>query len=79
MASLRKQVRLAFSRRIVRIALRTSLVVGTVLNVVNHGEVLIGIVGPAHVPKVLLNYLVPYMVATYSAVAAASDRGQAER
>ena len=70
MTSFRAQVGLAFSGRIVRIAVRTSLIVGTVLNVVNHGEVLIGIISPGHVPKLLLNYMVPYAVATYSAVAA---------
>ena len=74
MTTFRNQVGLAFSGRIVRIAFRTSLVVGTVLNVVNHGEVLIGILSPAHVPKLLLNYMVPYVVATYSAVAATRSR-----
>jgi hypothetical protein len=60
-------LQLARSRRIVRNAITVSLVVGTVLNLINQG-------GPVlrgeHVAwwNVLMNYVVPYCVSTYSAV-----------
>lgn len=60
-------LQLARSRRIVRNAITVSLVVGTVLNLINQG-------GPVlrgeHVTwwNVLMNYVVPYCVSTYSAV-----------
>lgn len=54
------------SRHIVRNALRIALVVGSILNVINQGENLL------HADKVswfhlIMNYLVPYCVASYSA------------
>lgn len=54
------------SVRIAQSALRIALVVGTVLNLVNQGgAILIGIgISWFHL---LLNYLVPYCVASYSA------------
>lgn len=56
----------AMSRHIVRGALRVSIVVGTLLNLVNQGEHLYagGSVSWYHL---FLNYLVPYCVASYSA------------
>lgn len=56
----------ALTRRIVSNALRVSLVVGTVLNVINQGGALLAGSGISW-PHVLLNYLVPYCVASYSA------------
>ncbi|MDX8379534.1 MAG: nitrate/nitrite transporter NrtS [Gallionella sp.] len=56
----------ALSRRIITNALKIALVVGSLLNVINQGEPLLN--GEAiswfHF---LLNYVVPYCVATYSA------------
>jgi hypothetical protein len=48
-------------------ALRVALVVGTVLNLVNYGEVMMQ---APETPWIQLgiNYLVPYCVATYSAM-----------
>lgn len=56
----------ACQARILRNALRISLCVGTVLNLINQGA---NFVGTASVswPHVCLNYLVPFCVATYSA------------
>lgn len=56
----------ALSRRIAINALRIALVVGTVLNLINQGEALFTR-GAISWPHVLLNYLVPYCVASYSA------------
>lgn len=55
-----------FSRRVVVGALRVSLVVGCVLNLINQGEaVFYG--GPIAWGHVLLNFMVPYAVSSYSA------------
>lgn len=58
--------RIALSRHIVIRALKISLVVGSVLNLVNQGESLLhgGTISWLHF---ILNYLVPYCVASYSA------------
>lgn len=44
-----------------------ALVVGTILNLVNQGDVLFR-GGDVNVVKAMLTYLVPYCVATYGAV-----------
>lgn len=57
---------LFFSARIARNAVRIALVVGTLLNLINQGEAIL--YGPGvSWPHLLLNYLVPYLVASYSA------------
>ena len=57
-----------FEPHIVATAVRVALVVGTLLNLVNQGSELLGHVGISW-HKILMNYLVPYCVATYSASA----------
>lgn len=58
--------RVAFSRRIAVNAVKVSLVIGTVLNIINQGEnVLHG--QPIAWAHVFLNYFTPYCVATWSA------------
>jgi hypothetical protein len=56
----------AASKPIVINALRIAAVVGTVLNLINQGDSLWTGDAPSW-PHVLLNYLVPYLVASYSA------------
>lgn len=51
---------------IVRAAIRVALVVGTILNLINQGAHLLDGV-PLSWFHVLLNYLVPYCVSSYSA------------
>ena len=49
-------------------SLRVALVVGTILNLINQGDVLLR--GESlQLGKLLLTYIVPYCVATYGAVA----------
>lgn len=57
---------IAMSRHIVKNALKIALVVGSLLNVINQGERLVNgdTISWFHL---LLNYLVPYCVASYSA------------
>lgn len=61
------------SRRIAWSALKVSLVVGTVLNVVNNGERLMA-QGSVSLWQVAMNFVVPYCVSSYSAA-----RNEAQR
>lgn len=64
---------LMVSRRIAWSALKVSLVVGTVLNVVNNGERLMA-QGSVSLWQVAMNFVVPYCVSSYSAA-----RNEAQR
>ncbi|MFT3921800.1 MAG: nitrate/nitrite transporter NrtS [Myxococcales bacterium] len=59
-------LRIASSREVVQPALRTALFVGTLLNLINQGDALIG---PAQlaIGKLLFTYCVPYCVSSYTA------------
>jgi len=59
-------LQLLCSIRIARNALRIALVVGTVLNLINQGETILA-GNKISFFHLLLNYLVPYCVASYSA------------
>ncbi len=63
----------ALQRSIVTNAVRISLFVGTVLNLINQGGTVLSGDAPSW-PHVVLNYAVPYCVATYSAVRIAMKR-----
>ncbi len=64
--SLIRLLRIARRRQIVLPALKVALVVGTLLNLVNQGGNLIG-GQPINFLQVILNFLVPYCVSSYSA------------
>lgn len=66
-AGMPKFLALAFERGIARRSAIVAIVVGTILNLINQGDVLL--LG-THVSlwKVVLTYAVPYCVATYGAV-----------
>jgi hypothetical protein len=63
----------ASSPRIVQLALRMSLVVGTLLNLINQGDALFGS-AQLDLFKLGLTYLVPYCVATYSATSVTLEK-----
>ncbi|MDD5028729.1 MAG: nitrate/nitrite transporter NrtS [Rhodoferax sp.] len=63
---MRSLVRVACSGKIVKNSTRIAVVVGTVLNLINQGDVILAGVGISW-PHLVLNYLVPYCVASYSA------------
>jgi len=68
-ASVRRRpsmLRLALQPGIARAALKVSLVVGTLLNVINNGEQLWAGHG-VNIWRVALNFVVPYCVSSYSA------------
>ena len=50
-----------------RRSLIVSIVVGSILNLINQGDVLFG-TEPLNIAKIVLTYIVPYVVATYGAV-----------
>jgi len=52
-----------------RAALVVALVVGTVLTLINQGDLIVAGIMPSPT-KVVLTYMVPYVVATYGAVSA---------
>lgn len=59
-------IRIARRRQIVVSALKVALVVGSLLNLVNQGgRLLDGL--PVNLLQMLLNYLVPFCVSSYSA------------
>jgi type IV secretory pathway TrbD component len=66
-------LRLALQPGIARAALKVSLVVGTLLNVINNGEQLWSGHG-VNIWRVALNFVVPYCVSSYSAA-----RNEAQR
>lgn len=59
-------LRVASRREIAWSSLRTSLVVGTVLNIINQGH-LVAAGLPVSAVHAALNFVVPFCVATYSA------------
>ena len=63
---MKSYLRLVCSARIAQSALRVALLVGTVLNLINQGGAIVAGSGIAWF-HLLLNYLVPYCVASHSA------------
>lgn len=59
-------VQIITSRRIIKNSLRIAFVVGTVLNLINQGEAIFSGLAVDWL-HALLNYVVPYCVASYSA------------
>jgi hypothetical protein len=60
---------LCVSKNIMRRSLLTSLIVGTILVIINHGDALItGEIDSVRVFRIILTYLVPYLVSTTSSV-----------
>lgn len=65
--NLTRALRLATTEGVPRRSLIIAAVVGTVLNLINQGDVLMG-AGPVNWLKLGLTYIVPYCVSTYGAV-----------
>jgi hypothetical protein len=64
-------LRLALDRTVVRRALRTAAIVGSILTAINHGSALLqGDVDAVRLFRIGLTVLVPYAVSTTSSVAA---------
>jgi hypothetical protein len=67
MSTLRLICRCAFSDGVPRRSFFVALIVGTVLNLINQGDALLGET-PINWLKIVLTYFVPYAVCTYGAV-----------
>jgi hypothetical protein len=71
---------LASSAQVVRPAIKVAIVVGTVLVLINHGDAVLKMsLTTSQFLKILLTYLVPYCVSTYSAVKAIQGQAQERR
>ena len=64
---MRAWLRLAFDRNVVVTATRIALIAGTLLNAINQGSQILRGQG-VDWPRFLLTFVVPYVVATVSAV-----------
>ena len=68
--------RLALQRSVVLRATRVAIVVGVILIAINQGDVLLrGDLTASTVVKLILTPLVPYLVSTFSSVAAMREGG----
>ena len=65
-------MQLAMRPSVVRSSLIVGIIVGTLLNLINQGDALFS-GGPIVLWKLLLTYVVPYLVSTYGAVTALSQ------
>jgi hypothetical protein len=64
-----KWIKVCFSKEVVFRALITALVVGSILAVINYGESLLHrTITSEQIARMLLTFLVPYCVSTYSSV-----------
>ena len=66
---------LARTRAAAARAIRVAIIVGTILTLINQGDVLLAGMAP-NWTKMDLTYLVPYCVSTHGAVGAMRDRGR---
>lgn len=65
----RKITRLIFKKTTVKDALIVSIVVGSILNIVNQGDILLKFeFEKLSILKLILTFAVPYLVSTYSSV-----------
>jgi hypothetical protein len=56
------------NRQILKTSLKTALVVGTILGLINHFESILRLsLNPTEILQILVTFLVPFCVATYSA------------
>ena len=65
------------SEGVPRRSLIVSVVVGSILNLINQGDALFG-GEPVNMAKIVLTYIVPYVVATYGAVSYRMNLAKAE-
>ena len=62
---------IASEREVVKRSLKTSLIVGSILAIINHGDALLALNMPVdRVIKMALTYIVPYLVSTSANIGA---------
>ena len=70
-----KFLNIALSGEVVVISLKVSLVVGTILGLINHGSAMFeASLTKGDIVQIALTYLVPYCVSTYSSAKAIQKR-----
>ncbi len=70
MYKLKLYCEIAISKPIITRAFKVSLFVGTTLNLINQGDILVHLeLQELHFLKILLTYFIPYIVTTYTATA----------
>lgn len=74
-ADLQHIIHLATTGSVPRCSLSVALVVGTLLNLINQGDAMLGLAEISWL-KLALTYVVPYGVSTYGAVAARLRHGR---
>ena len=58
-----------FSKQVVKTAIKLSLIVGTILGLINHGpSIIANTISSGQKIQIMVTYLVPYSVSTYSSV-----------
>lgn len=68
---------LASQPSVVKRAAKIAMIVGVVLAAINHGDKIVtGSIDLADTAKILLTFLVPYSVSTYSSVLAIREKSQ---
>ncbi|MRT92643.1 nitrate/nitrite transporter NrtS [Ancylomarina sp. 16SWW S1-10-2] len=61
--------KIVFSKQVVDTAIKLSLFVGTLLGFINHGpDIIANTLSTGQIIQMLITYLVPYSVSTYSSV-----------
>ena len=66
---LKQIIKTAIEKNIVKDALFVSLVVGSILNIINQGDLLFNLeFSKISVSKLILTFIVPYLVSTYASV-----------
>ncbi len=61
--------KLVFSKQVVQTALKLSIIVGTILGLINHGQDIFALtLSRGQIIQIMVTYLVPYSVSTYSSV-----------
>lgn len=69
MTTAREALRQTFGKRMIRRSTLVALIVGTALNIINQGpEIMDG--QPANLWKLVLTYLVPFLVSSYGSYSA---------
>ncbi|MCT4615583.1 MAG: nitrate/nitrite transporter NrtS [Marinifilaceae bacterium] len=62
-------LKLVFSKEVIQTALKLSIIVGTILGLINHGsDIFANTLSGGQKIQILVTYLVPYSVSTYSSV-----------
>jgi tetrahydromethanopterin S-methyltransferase subunit H len=60
---------LAVEIKTLKRSIKVAVIVGTILMLINHGDIILyGDIEVHHMLKIILTYLVPYLVSTYSSV-----------